>query len=277
MTTMRKLLVMAIMLTTAVAGFAQAEKPYVCVAEFDNEAGYGYKAIATTIRDEVMDGLMATTRVEVLDITTQNLPKTKNELLEMLKEKGCDYLLEGTLNTVSTSTSSTGNNRSATITYTLTITEVATKLTKNTKTFKETGLASTDEKAIMDAAEDVSVNMSRLVDENFKVSATIKTLDQIDEKKGIAKTCYVSIGSELGIQKGQIFEVFADVEVAGERISKKIGELKAKEVLSGTLTLCEVKNGGDVIKRNFEAGIPMVIQSRAKKDFLGVKSMIKKF
>jgi hypothetical protein len=205
------------------------------------------------------------------------LPKTKNELLEMLKEKGCDYLLEGTLNTVSTSTSSTGNNRSATITYTLTITEVATKLTKNTKTFKETGLASTDEKAIMDAAEDVSVNMSRLVDENFKVSATIKTLDQIDEKKGIAKTCYVSIGSELGIQKGQIFEVFADVEVAGERISKKIGELKAKEVLSGTLTLCEVKNGGDVIKRNFEAGIPMVIQSRAKKDFLGVKSMIKKF
>lgn len=273
---MRKLLVMAIMLMTAIAGFAQAEKPYVCVAVFDNEAGYSYKAIANTIRDEVMQGLIATTRVEVLDITTQNLPNNKNQLLEVLKEKGCDYLLEGTLNTITTTEAYNKKDRSATVTYTLTITEVATKLTKNTKTFKETGVGATNDKAIQSAAEDVHVNMQRLVDENFKVAATIKTLDQIDEKKGVVKTCYISMGSELGIQKGQIFEVFADVEVAGERISKKIGELKAKEVLSGTLTLCDVKNGGDVIKKNFEAGIPMVIQTRAKKDFLGVKSMFNK-
>jgi hypothetical protein len=111
--------------------------------------------------------------------------------------------------------------------------------------------------------------MARFVDDKFKVEAIIKALDQVDEKKGAVKTCYITIGSAAGIAKGQIFEVFANVKIAGEDVEKKIGEVKAKEVMSPTLTLCDVKSGGEEIKKNFEGGITMTVVSRAKKDILG--------
>jgi hypothetical protein len=84
------------------------------------------------------------------------------------------------------------------------------------------------------------------------------------DKKGV-KSCYINIGSNAGIQKGQIFEVFSQVEIAGEKINKKIGELKAEEVLSGTLTKCDVKNGGGDIKTCFDSKVPLTVVSRAKK------------
>jgi hypothetical protein len=106
--------------------------------------------------------------------------------------------------------------------------------------------------------------MTRFVDNNFKVEATIKALDEVDEKKGV-KTCYISVGSDAGINKGQIFEVFSKVEIAGEKINKKIGEVRVEEVLSGTLSKCSVKNGGLDIKRNFDSQIQMTVMTRAKK------------
>ena len=113
------------------------------------------------------------------------------------------------------------------------------------------------------AIERAKKRMKRFVDENFKVEAVIKALDEMD-KKGV-KTCYVSTGSNAGITKGQIFEVFSQIEVAGEKVNKKIGELKAEEVLSGTLTKCSVKSGGDKIKTCFEQKTVMTVVSRAKK------------
>ena len=56
-------------------------------------------------------------------------------------------------------------------------------------------------------------------------------------------------------------------KVAGEQVDKKIGELKAKEVLSETLTLCDVEKGHKEIQTNYEKNIPLKVVSRAKKQF----------
>ena len=86
----------------------------------------------------------------------------------------------------------------------------------------------------------------------------------MDSKKGV-KSCYISVGSDAGISKGQIFEVFIKTEIAGEMIDKKVGEVRVDEVLSGTLSKCVVKNGGPDLKRYFEAQVKMTVLTRAKK------------
>ena len=107
--------------------------------------------------------------------------------------------------------------------------------------------------------------MERFVQENFKVEATIKALDEVDPKKG-AKSCYISIGKDRGIEIGQIFEVFSRIQVAGEQVDKKIGEVKVAEVMSGTMSRCTVKNGGPTIKTAFENQQVITVRSRPKKD-----------
>jgi hypothetical protein len=69
----------------------------------------------------------------------------------------------------------------------------------------------------------------------------------------------------MGIAKGQIFEVFANIEVLGEPVRKKVAELKCDEVLSGTMSHCSVKSGGDLIKKYFDEGITLTVISRARK------------
>ena len=274
---MRKLLVMAAMLLTAATGFAQeeAEKPYVYVSLFENATNVsGYRAYIDKMRSEVIAGLMNTQRVEVLDATTQNLSANKNEKLAELYEKGCNYVLEGKLNSIATGMAYDKKNRSANVGYTLTVIDTETKLTKASKNFSETGIGENDGAAIQSAVSDVHKRMRKFVDDHFKVAAVIKAIDLVDEKKGVVKTCYITMGSALGIQKGQIFEVFAETEVAGEMISKKIGELKAKEVLSTKLTLCDVKNGGDQIKKFSDSKTTMTVQTRATKDVFGLRNLI---
>lgn len=270
---MKKLFVMAVMLLTAMTGFAQ-EKDVLCVAKFTYVGGN--EVVANSLRNEIIQGIVKKDRLEVVDISTQNLPSNKNEALKALNEKGFQYLLEGKLNTILTGKSSDGKYYTSEINYTLTVTEVATGLTKVSETYKDTWHSGdSKDEAIMKSIDEASKRMDKFVDDNFKVEASIKALDQIDEKKNAAKSCYVTTGSAEGVQKGQIFEVFAQMEIAGEMIDKKIGELKAKEIMSPTLTLCDVKNGGDAIKRNFEQKIQMKVRTRATKDTFGLRNMFK--
>ena len=99
----------------------------------------------------------------------------------------------------------------------------------------------------------------------------VKALDIVDAKKGV-KTCYITVGAGMGIQKGQIFEVYAQVDVAGEKVNKKVGELKIKAVMSATLSHCDVKNGGLDIKKAFDAGTPMKVVSRPTKTLFDAAS-----
>ena len=260
---MKKLFTLLVMALMAISASAQDEKTAVCIGQFKNDSNVK-DVVVKTLRSELTDGINKKNRFVLVDYTTlSDVPTSKTEMLRYLNDKGIQYLIEGSLNAVTCQQKEQYYH--AEINYSLTIIDTETGATKSTVAYKDewfTGNSSDD--AIVKAVGEAKKRMARFVDENFKLEAAIKELDQVDAKKGV-KTCYISIGSAQGIAKGQIFEVFAKMEVAGEQIDKKIGELKAKEVLSGTLTLCDVKSGGLDIQKNFEKGIKLTVVSRAAK------------
>lgn len=271
---MKKLFALAALLLSAVSMMAQDDKPKVLVDNFVNNAKASSIA-CNNLRQEIIAGLMATDRLVVVDAATiDDMPESKNERLGFLNDMGIEFYIEGVLNSIDTRKKTTERDGKRTvhyeadINYTLNVLESETGITKSSETLKDSyTVGDTEDEAILKAIERAKKRMTRFVDENFKVEAIIKALDEVD-KKGV-KSCYVSTGSNAGVSKGQIFEVFSKIEVAGEKVSKKIGELKADEVLSGTLTKCSVKNGGAEIKSCFDNKVVMTVVSRAKKQPLG--------
>ena len=278
---MKKIVVMAALLLSVVGAMAQSEKPAVLVGKFVNKSTAN-NSVCNAVQQAVVSGLVGTGRLDVVDANTMtDLPTVKNDLLIYLNDNGITWLVEGTLNTVSSAhKSSTISGRTSyyyegNVNYTLTLINSATGVTGISETFTNNSTGDSADEAISNAASSAKGHMERFVQNNFKVEATIKALDEVDAKKG-AKTCYISSGSDNGIEVGQIFEVFSRIQVAGEQVDKKIGEVKVKEVMSGTMSLCTVKNGGPAIKSAFEGQQVITVRSRAKKDVLGgLGSLIK--
>ena len=272
--TMKKVFALTALLFSVLTIMAQDDKPNVLVEEFTNKSNASNVA-CNNLRQEIVSGIIDTGRLTVVDASTiSDMPNAKNDKLVFLGEMGIQYYIEGILNSIDTKSkkSESGGKKTtlyeATINYTLTIIDTQTGVTKSSETFKDSyTIGDTKDEAILKAIEYAKKRMKRFVDTNFKVEAIIKALDEID-KKGSVKTCYINIGSNTGITKGQIFEVFSKIEVAGEQIEKKVGELKADEVLSGTLTKCTVKSGGTEIKKHFDNKVVLTVISRAKKNVL---------
>lgn len=272
---MKKLFSIATMFLFVLSAFAQEEKIAVFIEEFTNNSGANDITVRN-LRNEIIAGVTAKGRCLVVDASTlEDLPAGKKERLKALDEKGIGYLVEGTLNSIAQSSSyDKKNNRTsykAEVNYTLTVIETGTGITKSSDTYKDSwNTGDTAEEAVLKAIESSKYRMDKFVDDKFRVEGSIVELDQVDEKKGV-RTCYISLGSSAGIAKGQIFEVFVNVKVAGKVVHKKIGEVKAKEVMGYDLTLCEVKNGGLEIKKNYEDQVSMDVISRATKDPFGIK------
>ena len=268
---MRKLFVMATLLLSVVGAMAQDDKPSVLVEKFTNKSTAN-SSVCNAVQQAIVSGLVGTGRLTVVDAGTMaDLPTVKNDRLLFLNDNGIQWMVEGILNSVSSAHKSSTISGKTTyyyegdVNYTLTLINTETGVTAISETYIESSTGDSSDEAIMRAANDAKGRMNRFVQENFKVEATIKALDEVDNKKG-AKSCYISIGSDKGIENGQIFEVFSQIEIAGEKVDKKIGEVKVQEVMSGTLSRCSVKNGGPAIKSAFENQQKITVRSRPKKE-----------
>ena len=271
---MKKLFVIAAMLLNVMGAMAQEDKPAVLVQQFVNKSS-GKDAVANTVQQSVVSGLVGTNRLNVVDAATMtDLPKVKNDLLVYLGDNGIGWLVEGILNSVSSAHKSSTVNGKTTyyyegnVNYTLTLINTETGVTAISETYTNSSTGDSETEAITAAATGAKGRMERFVQNNFKVEATIKALDEVDDKKGV-KTCYINIGSNMGVENGKIFEVFGQIQVAGENIDRKIGEVKVIEVVSGTMSRCSTKSGGPAIKSAFENQQRITVRSRAKKDILG--------
>lgn len=115
--------------------------------------------------------------------------------------------------------------------------------------------------AILDGFGRVDNYIEWMAENNFLLIGEIRQLQEVHPKKG-AKTCYINVGANVGAEKGTIFEVYEEVDIAGDISLEKIGELKIKEVKSATLSLCNVTKGGKKIQESFEAERKLHVQSR---------------
>lgn len=171
----------------------------------------------------------------------------------------------------------------AVMTYTVKITNCENGAVQGQETFTHTAgtYSSYDHKAEYNNEQDAHDGvMKRCVSQDafsililntFKAQGKILQIDEGDAKK--AKTVYVSLGSEDGIEKKQVLEVYKELDIAGEISRKLIGEVEVIEILSGSRCLTKVKSGGDVIKQIMDAGGNLPVQTRnvKQKFFGGVK------
>ena len=267
---MKKLFVMAAMLLSVAGAVAQDAKQMVLVEQFVNKSS-SKDLVANALQQAIVSGLVGTGRLNVVDAGTMvDLPTVKNDRLVYLGDNGIGWMVEGILNTVSTAKKSMTTSGKTTyyyegnVNYTLTLINTETGLTTISKTYTDSSTGDSETEAVTAAINGAKKRMNRFVQNHFKVEATIKALDEVDGKKGV-KTCYISIGSDMGVENGQIFEVFAQIQVAGESVDRKIGEIKVIEVVSGTMSRCSTKSGGPEIKDAFDKQQKLTVRSRAKK------------
>ena len=244
-----------------------AQKSTLVVGEVGHLSGIDSKW-AEKLRSEMISGLMASPRLMVVDGNTiSDLSSEIAEAVAKLREDKVDCLLTAKI-TAFTGKKETSDGKSTyktTLEYTWVITNVTDGSTRGSK--KETHYGSSSagyDEAYVDAFTLVQDDMKKLVNHQFRISGEIKSIAETHPKKG-AKTLYIGIGSNDGVAAGNAFEVYKEVDIAGETISEKIGELKAKEVKSVTLTLCNVTKGGVEIQNAFDSGLKLTVTSRPPK------------
>lgn len=272
---------MALMMLSFINVFAQDNSQKgICVDEFSYNSSIGTNWV-TNLRNNVIEGLLKTGRVQVIDIKTmQNLPEAKEERLSKIREYGADVVVKGHYNSLDckAKTKDGKTKYETTSDFTLTLESTETGAIIGTQNFNNTWYSGeTAEESITSALKEAIDDMRKFVDQNFKMEAIIKALDKVDPKKG-AKTVYISVGSDAGVQVGggidamlngggaNIFDVFQEIEIAGEKATKLIGTVKAKEVMGANLTLCTVSKGGVAIKEAFENNVKLIVISRARKE-----------
>lgn len=267
---MKKTLIL--LLASIVSLNMAAQKSTLVVGEVDAGSGVNSKW-AETLRSNIISGLSSSPRLVIVDgKTVSGLPSNPSDAVLKLRENGADCLLTAQITSFIGKTESGSDGKTwykSTLEYVVTVTNVSDGSTRGSQKEIHYGssMAGYDE-AYSGAFRSISGDMNRLVNTMFRVSGEIKALGETHPKKGV-KTLYVSLGSDSGVSAGNILEVFKEVEIAGETISEKIGELKAVDVKSGTLTLCNVTKGGVEILNAFDNGLKLTVITRPTKDILG--------
>lgn len=266
---MKKLFSIAVMaLLSLTATFAQEGKQSVAIEEFTNSASIGSNWVEV-LRNNIIAGITGTGRIDVVDTKTlSSLPEDKEDRMVALGEM-VDVVLTCHFGSMTAEQNKNDKYYSCKSAYTITLTDAKGGSVISTTPFEHSWtVGDTQAEAINSCLGMTKSDMKKFIDDNFKTEATIKQLDQVDAKKGV-KTAYITAGSNAGIVVGQMFDIMAEVEIAGEKATKKIGDAKAQEVVSGTLTLIKITKGGVEIKNAFDAGQTLTVITRAKKDIWG--------
>lgn len=248
----------------------EGNRKIVFVAKFQNNSKVSDITV-NNLRQVIISGLTNTHRVVVLDhdrYSKKEIPDATEARLDVLRKLGWDYMLECTLNSINVKSGKDiyGNvKHEARVNYTISLTDVVTRRVDTSETYSENYTGDAEDEAVLEAIALADERMKKFVDMSFPIEGYVKALEDIDQKKNAVKSCYVSLGKADGIIAGDILEVFANIEVTGEHARKKVGELKAVEVMSNTLTFAKEKNGGNTIKKYFDEGVKLTVVSRPKK------------
>ena len=266
----RRFLFLAIVLCAAITLFAQAKKDVLCVYNFTYSSNVGSN-YAEMLRNTVIDGINKTGRLKIVDTKNDEIMKAEisrrmsenalneeNALIESIKTLGARYIMTGHLASLAT-TSKSNNGKTwytAKATYQIKIFNVAdgavicNDTRESTTSFLSTHTTADDARS--EAIKYASLNLDDFVNKYFPVIGSV--IEIAEAKKDEAKKVYIDLGSDLGITKGQKFDVREEREIAGRKINKVIGELKVESVEAGDISLCKVTKNGKAIQAAFNEG-----------------------
>lgn len=262
-------------------------KPVVNVEGFNYSSDFSAED-AYIVRNNVIQSLQRTKRIIVVDLSQQSSVQSEaerrkseaamndNHEVADIAQLNANFILKGSLNSISTEQRQgtdykTGQKYyyyASSMEYTIQLIDPSTGATISSHTYTSSGTDNNSSSySHKEAVASTNKNMSKFIEEVFPVRGTILQVAEGNERK--AKSVYINLGTDQGIQKGQKFVVYEVVDIAGEKSEKEIGELTVVEVMSGSRTQCKVNSGGDAIANNLASNKELIIKSRAKKAFLG--------
>lgn len=275
---MKKLFLVLFAFAGILAASAQQNKPVLTVENFTTN---GADRAATMLRNKVIAAIQEAGRVNVVDVANADQLRAEEERRKSesaMSDAGrvgdmstlmSNAILKGSLDDITTTCSESVSNGKKVVSYTstvkfsLSIIDTANGTVIKQETFDNLGVGDTEEKAVVSALDVKKSPIKRFINNTFAVGGKVISVDE--EQKGKAKTIYIDLGSADGLKKGQKLEVFKEVDIAGEKSKKLIGEIQVKEVMSAGRSLCDVKKGGDVIVTELEKGTKLPVETKEEK------------
>lgn len=293
------------MVAIAATSFStMAQKPTAILEYFSYSSSVG-EALCEQVRNSVMGSINNVNRVVLKDAsaesslqleasrrTSESALGSADRLAQMVST-GNEYIIGGHVAScaVTTSKSSDGSiSYSASLAYSLKVIKAADGSVVASKDFTydgfKGGIGSTKDEAIAAVLKNTRTSMEQFINENFKLKAVVVDDDYEKNKKNEMTACYVTLGSNAGIEKGQMLDVAVVKMVAGQETEKVIGSLKVTEVVAGDLAKCKVEKGGEEMMKkmdeyksmkvdNPENARPLIVITRAKKGMGKFGSMLK--
>lgn len=113
------------------------------------------------------------------------------------------------------------------------------------KSFKKDGYELSTEAAMKEACKSVRKEFRKYLNSCYPLCGDI--LEKKSAKKDKLKEVYISLGTDLQVQKDMTFIVYEVATVANREARTELGKLKVTAVSGGDISLCKVTKGGDKI------------------------------
>lgn len=233
------------------------------------------------VRSGVLDGFIKRGRHKVVDARTiRNLQDYAPEMVSgpsafingrreeqkrrssAIRSLGARYMISGAVMACSFQREKPGERKEFTtdIVFALTGYDLLTGEATATEEFRATGSGDTPEKSDRSALESVSRQVFYYVDNHYKFRTEILQMEA-PNARGKYKELYIRSGSSMGVQNGDLFRVYEQYDIAGEKALRPIGKIRAREVCGERVTRCSISSGGEAIAKAFHAGHILVVVS----------------
>lgn len=246
---------------------------------------------ANVLRNFLIQAITDTHRVDLVDVDTNatlQAEKDRRESgelsagddanrLKVMTQEGANFLIQGSIDNLdiaeSVSDSGTKSYR-AVVTFTLKVINPNDGKLIKSETFKVGAellgftSGSTPDEAIVNSCRKSAGKIKTFVDENFPVVG--KILEAGEVKKDELKTLYISVGENVGVTKGDQFEVKKVRKIAGRVSASTIGKIEIEAVEGEDISLAKVKSNGKEIKAAIDADETLIVVSVPKKKPLGL-------
>lgn len=265
---MRKLFILLLIAFTSVGLYAQSvKKEVIAVQGFSHSNSIG-TSFVESLRNKVIEGFVKTDRLMVKDLQAViSVPQDASAVFSesnvaTLKNLNITHVVQGHVTTFTCNrmTKDGKTYYKADVAYDLKIYNIDTKMTTGQKSFTATGNGDTEAAALTSGSNGVAGEMGGFVEENFKLLG--KILEISSSKKDKAQEVFIDLGTDVGVLKGQRFDVFIERTVAGRKSSKDIGGLRVTEVQGVDLSLCKVSTGGEEIQKAINEGSTVSVRSK---------------
>lgn len=239
---------------------------------------------ANVLRNFLIQAIAETNRVNLIDVDTNEAllaEKHRREQegvsagadadrLKVMTQEGANFLIQGTVDNLSITEKKLDSGSkyyNAVITFTLKVINPNDGKLLNSSTFKVGDSifdpdGDTPDQAIVNTCRTSSGKIRKFVDQNFHVYGKILEVGEV--KKDEVKTLYVSVGSAVGVVKGDQFEVKKVRKIAGRVSAAVIGRIEIEAVEGDDISLAKVKKEGKAIKAAIDADESLIIVSVPK-------------